>query len=88
MIENLRIGEYTISEVSDKASANYILPAEKQITVKVGSTTVVQMHNELRDTPKTGDDFNPFLWGGLAAASLIGAGTLLIAGLKKKKKED
>lgn len=88
VIENLRIGEYTISEVSDKASANYILPAEKQITVKVGSTTVVQMHNELRDTPKTGDDFNPFLWGGLAAVSLIGAGTLLIAGLKKKKKED
>ena len=87
VIENLRIGEYTISEVSDKASANYILPAEKQITVKVGSTTVVQMHNELRDTPKTGDDFNPFLWGGLAAVSLIGAGTLLIAGLKKKKKE-
>lgn len=88
VIENLRIGEYTISEVSDKVSANYILPAEKQITVKVGSTTVVQMHNELRDTPKTGDDFNPFLWGGLAAVSLIGAGTLLIAGLKKKKKED
>lgn len=85
VIENLRIGEYTISEVSDKASANYILPAEKQITVKVGSTTVVQMHNELRDTPKTGDDFNPFFWGGLAAISLIGAGTLLIAGLKKKK---
>lgn len=88
VIENLRIGEYTISEVSDKVSANYILPAEKQITVKVGSTTVVQMHNELRDTPKTGDDFNPFLWGGLAAVSLIGAGTFLIAGLKKKKKED
>lgn len=88
VIENLRIGEYTISEVSDKASANYILPAEKQITVKVGSTTVVQMHNELRDTPKTGDDFHPFLWGGLAAVSLIGAGTLLIAGLKKKKEED
>ena len=87
VIENLRIGEYTISEVSDKASANYILPAEKQITVKVGSTTVVQMHNELRDTPKTGDDFNPFLWGGLAAISLIGAGTLLIAGLKKKKED-
>ncbi len=54
VIENLRIGEYTISEVSDKASANYILPAEKQITVKVGSTTVVQMHNELRDTPPLG----------------------------------
>ena len=88
VIENLRIGEYNISEVSDKASANYILPAEKQATVKVGATTIVQMQNELRDTPKTGDDFNPFLWGGLAAASLIGAGVLCVVGLKKKKKED
>lgn len=88
VIENLRIGEYTISEVSDKASANYILPDEKQATVKVGATTIVQMHNELRDTPKTGDDFNPFLWGGLAAASLIGAGVLCVVGLRKKKKEE
>ena len=88
VIENLRIGEYTISEVNDKASSNYILPAEKQATVKVGATTIVQMHNELRDTPKTGDDFNPFLWGGLAAVSLIGAGVLCVVGLKKKKKED
>lgn len=85
----MRIGEYTVSEVSDKASAGYILPADKQATVKVGATTTVQMHNELRDTPKTGDDFNPYLWGGLAAVSLIGAGALGFIGFKnRKKKED
>ena len=56
-VEDLRIGEYTVSEVSDKASAGYILPADKQLTIKVGATTIVQMHNEFRDTPKTGDDF-------------------------------
>ena len=60
-IDNLRIGEYTVSEVNDKASAGYILPADKQATIKVDATTVVQMHNEFRDTPKTGDDFNPCL---------------------------
>ncbi len=88
-IEDLRIGEYTVSEVSDKASAGYILPADKRATVKVGATTTVQMHNELRDTPKTGDDFNPYLWGGLAAVSLIGAGALGFIGFKnRKKKED
>ena len=88
-IEDLRIGEYTVSEVSDKASAGYILPADKQATVKVGATTTVQMHNELRDTPKTGDDFNPYLWGGLAVVSLIGAGVLGFIGFKnRKKKED
>ncbi len=62
-IEGLRIGEYTVSEVSDSASAGYILPADKQATVKTDSTTIVEMHNEFRDTPKTGDDFNLGLVG-------------------------
>ncbi len=88
LIEGLRIGEYTVSEVNDNASAGYVLPADKQATVKVGATTIVQMHNELRDTPKTGDDFNPALWGGLAAACVIGAGVLGMIAFKKKKKED
>ena len=88
LIENLRIGEYTVSEVNDKASAGYILPADKQAAVQVGATTIVQMHNELRDTPKTGDDFNAALWVSLAAALTIGAGVLGFVGFKKKKKED
>ena len=85
----MRIGEYTVSEVSDNASAGYILPAEKQATVKTDATTIVEMHNELRETPKTGDDFNPALWTGLAAVSVIGAGVLGFVGFKnRKKKED
>lgn len=75
--------------MNDKASAGYILPADKQAAVQVGATTIVQMHNELRDTPKTGDDFNPALWGGLAAACVLGAGVLGIIAFKgRKKKED
>ena len=89
LIEGLRIGEYTVSEVSDNASAGYILPAEKQATVKTDATTIVEMHNELRETPKTGDDFNPALWAGLAAVSVIGVGVLGFVGFKnRKKKED
>ena len=87
-IEGLRIGEYTVSEVNDSVSAGYILPADKQATVKVGATTIVEMHNELRNTPKTGDDFNLALWVSLAAASVLGAGVLGFVGFKKKKKED
>lgn len=90
VIDGLQIGEYTVSEVNDAASAGYILPVDKEATVKVDATTIVQMHNEFRDTPKTGDDFNPALWMSLAAASLIGAGVLSFIGFKgrKKKKED
>ena len=83
-IEGLRIGEYTVSEVNDSVSAGYILPADKQAAVKVGATTIVEMHNELRDTSKTGDDFNLALWVSLAAASVLGAGVLGFVVFKKK----
>ena len=90
VIEGLRIGDYTVSEVNDKASAGYILPADKQVTVKVDATAIVQMHNEFRDTPKTGDDFNLGLWVSLSVLSVVGAGVLGFVGYKnrKKKKED
>ena len=84
-IEGLRIGEYTVSEVSDSVSAGYILPADKQATVITDATTIVEMHNEFRDTPKTGDDFNLALWVSLAAASVLGAGVLGFVGFKKKE---
>ena len=88
IIEGLRIGDYTISEVQDSVSASYVLPADKIATVKVGSTTVVEMHNELRDTPKTGDNSNVGLWTALAGLSALGiVGTAVVA-YRKKKKED
>lgn len=87
-IENLRIGDYTVSEVNDSISSGYVLPADKQATVQIGSTTIVKMHNELRDTPKTGDDSNPALWFALMGISTVGAVTLGILGFRKKEKED
>lgn len=87
-IEGLRIGEYTVSEVNDNVSAGYVLPADKKASVKVGSTTVVEMHNVLRDTPKTGDNSKVGLWTVLAGLSVLGiAGTAFVA-LRKRKKED
>lgn len=87
LIENLRIGEYVISEVSDGASAAYILPADKTASVFEGAVTKVEMHNELRDTPKTGDDSNPVLWLSLLGISAVGAAALGVIGWKKKKTE-
>lgn len=88
-IENLRIGDYTVSEVSDGASAAYVLPADKTASVFESAVTTVEMHNELRDIPKTGDDRNPALWLSLLGVSAAGAAVLGVIGLKKKsKKED
>lgn len=86
-VEGLRIGEYTVSEVSDNVSAGYILPADKKVTVKVGETVEIEMHNELRDTPKTGDDRKTGLWVALAGASALGIVATVVASKRKKKKE-
>lgn len=84
----LRVGDYTVSEVPNEASANYVLPADKTVTILADKTTVAEMHNELRDTPKTGDDSKPWLWAVLMGVSAVGAVTLGVIGLKKHKKED
>ena len=86
-VDGLHIGEYTVSEVSDNVSAGYILPADKKVTVKVGETVEIEMHNELRDTPKTGDDRKTSLWVALAGASALGIVATVVASKRKKKKE-
>lgn len=86
LIENLRIGTYTVSEVSNSASAMYVLPEDKTATVVTGSTTIVEMYNEYRDTPKTGDSSHLALWLSLAAASLTGIAVCGVVGFRKKKK--
>ena len=87
IIENLRIGEYVVSEVSDGASSAYVLPADKTASVFEGAVTKVEMHNELRDTPKTGDDSNPALWLVLLGISAAGAAALGVVGFRKRRKE-
>ena len=87
VIQGLRIGEYTVSEVANNASAAYITPADQNVTIKLDETAVVKMHNELRDTPKTGDDTNMKLWYVLAGLSAVGIAVTSVVAHKKKKKE-
>ena len=87
VIENLRIGTYTISEIANGASSNYIMPAAKTATVIKDSVTKVEMHNMLRETPKTGDTRMPGLWLGIATISIFGAVTFFYLSNKKRKNE-
>lgn len=87
-IEGLRIGEYTVSEVADEVSAPYSRPADKKANVMTDSTTIVEMHNVVIDTPKTGDKSKLGLWLALLGVSAAGIGVTVYAGFRKKKKED
>ena len=88
VIDGLRIGEYTVSEVADEVSAPYSRPADKKANVMTDSTTIVEMHNVVIDTPKTGDNSKLGLWLALLGASAAGIGVTVYAGVRKKKKED
>ena len=88
-IEGLRCGDYRVSEVSDNASAAYVLPVDKIVTISADAEVKIEMHNELRDTPKTGDDRNPALWYSLTGVGFAGAAVCgFFAFKKKRKKED
>ena len=86
-IEGLRIGDYRISEVSDKASEPYVLPTDKIVTISPDAEVKIEMHNELRDTPKTGDDRNPVLWYSMTGIGFAGAVACSFFALKKRGKE-
>lgn len=45
-IQGLRIGTYTISEISDKTNEKYILPQDKTVEIKPDETVNVEMFNE------------------------------------------
>ena len=55
----LRVGEYTVSEVAGEDSEKYILPDDQTVEIKAGETTTVKMHNklvpEVPTVPQTGD---------------------------------
>ena len=86
IIENLRIGEYKVSEVQNEASADYVLPADKMATVFADSTTTVEMYNVFRDTPKTGDDSNLPFWITMACLSGTGIVLCVVFEMKSRRK--
>ena len=76
LVEGLRIGDYTVSEVRDGSSDGYLLPADKTASIFEGAVTEVEMHNEKKpalEVPQTGDNSHMALWLGLLGISGIGA---------------
>lgn len=89
IINGLRIGKYTVSEVSDDISAGYILPDDVTVVIQFEKETTVEMHNKQRplpeqsETPLTGDNSNISLCVLLLMASASAFIVLILARRKK-----
>lgn len=90
LVEGLRIGDYTVSEVRDGSSDGYLLPADKTASIFEGAVTEVEMHNEKKPTPEvpqTGDSSHAALWLALLGLSGIGAVSVLLMRKRKNKRK-
>ena len=90
-INDLRAGEYTIHEVKDSASAGYLLPEDKQLTIdRDGAKLVAEMHNsKLPDNPPTGASEDSFMQTAVIIIStvMMSAAVVLAFPLSKRKRK-
>lgn len=90
-INDLRAGEYTIHEVKDEASAGYLLPEDKQLTIdRDGAMLVANMHNsKLPDNPPTGASEDSFTQTAVIIISMVmmSAAVVLVFPLSKRKRK-
>ena len=84
-IENLRIGTYTIEEVSNDKTKRYIIPEAQTIEVKNGETIDLSFYNKLIEVPKTGDESNIKLLVGIIILASLGLILVIIRIYKKSK---
>ena len=90
-INDLRAGEYNIHEVNDSASAGYLLPDDKQLTIdRDGAMLVANMHNsKLPDNPPTGANEDSFTQTAVVIISMVmmSAAVVLVFPLSKRKRK-
>ena len=90
-INDLRAGEYNIHEVNDSASAGYLLPDDKQLTIdRDGAMLVANMHNsKLPDNPPTGASEDSFTQTAVIIISMVmmSAAVVLVFPLSKRKRK-
>lgn len=90
-INDLRAGEYTIHEVKDEASAGYLLPEDKRLTIdRDGAMLVAEMHNsKLPDNPPTGASEDSFTQTAVIIISMVmmSAAVVLVFPLSKRKRK-
>ena len=54
-VKGLRVGIYTVTEISNRASRDYIIPDAATVEIKADETATVQFFNEKPEKPETPD---------------------------------
>ena len=90
-INDLRAGEYNIHEVNDEASAGYLLPEDKQLTIdRDGVMAVAEMYNDrIPENPPTGASEDSFTQTAVIIISMVmmSAAVVLVFPLSKRKRK-
>ena len=55
-VKGLRVGIYTVTEISNRASKDYIIPDTATVEIKANETATVQFFNEKPEKPTTPDN--------------------------------
>lgn len=55
-VKGLRVGIYTVTEISNRASKDYIIPDAATVEIKANETATVQFFNEKPEKPTTPDN--------------------------------
>ena len=91
-VNGLRVGVYTVTEISNRASQDYIIPDAATVEIKADETDTVQLFNEKPSTPtetpgksvpQTSDNNLIFIYAGILVISVLGG--LLFFFLRSRK---
>ena len=55
-VKGLRVGIYTVTEISNRASRDYIIPDAATVEIRADKTATVQLFNEKPEKPKTPEE--------------------------------
>ena len=94
-VNGLRTGTYTVTEVANRASRDYIIPDAATVEIKADETATVQLFNEKPDTPQetsdksvpqTSDNSLIYVYSGVLIVSVLGGIVFFLLRSRKAKR--
>lgn len=90
LVENLRVGEYVITELKNSVSEEYSIADPVTVMLVANETLTVKIHNSkvTLDVPKTGDETKLALWIALVGIGITGLSVTAFLFWKRRKSRE